>query len=262
MSAKKMDAEGAGNAALNYIKRAFSDPAAPDPAVAHLGLEEVVPCGNRRWRVTVGFTYPWHQQEQQGTNAPRIYKDVIIKDDGNAASSASSSATSSAPSGATSSAPSGGASSAPSSAGTTSSVISMTNRPIYAPKSVYKVPAQDACTVVQSAQPGCVAPAPVSWGDSLRSLYRAFVQPVQSVAGWASFVTLIAEAAYGKLTPVSAFVLFCAVVIGLFAQGRWWLQRQAPQHPIIKKCNCRPRNCRCRRLRRKRIEPEGQASPS
>ena len=238
MSVKKMDAEGAGNAALNYIKRAFPG---LKKSKLKLGLEEVVPCGEGKWRVTVGFIPPWCR----GTNSPRIYKDIIIKDDGKDPGGKD---------------PDG---KDPGGKDPDGSVISMTNRPIYAPKSVCKVPAQDACTVVQSAQPGSVAPAPVSWGDSLRSLYRAFVQPVQSVAGWASFVTLIAEAAYGKLTPVSAFVLFCAVVIGLFAQGRWWLQRQAPQHPIIKKCNCRPRKHQCCNPPSSQAECiRGQAAPS
>ena len=218
----KMDAEGAGNAALEYINRAFSN-----PKVAQLGLEEVVPCGNQQWRVTVGFTYPWHQQEQRGTSAPRIYKDIIIKDAGKGASS----------------------------------VISMTGRPLYASKSVCKVPVQDACTAGQSKQPGCAAPAPFSWGDSWRTLNRAFVGPIQSAMGWGSFIALIVEALYKNLTGLSAAVLGCAVIIGLFAEGLRQ-QRQAPQRPNSKKCSCRSRKCRCRRLRRKRIESAGQASPS
>ena len=242
----KMDAEGAGDVAFKYIIRVFPG---LKKSKFKLGLEEVVPCGEGKWRVTFGFTPPWCQ----GTNAPRIYKDVIIKDDGNATSNATrrglwrllfwrSSATSSA----------------------TSSVISMTNRPICAPKSVCEAPAQDACTVVQSAQPGYAAPVPFGWGDIWRTLRRAFVGPIQSAMGLGSFIALIIEARSHNLTQLSFFVLFgipIAVIIGLFAEGLRQ-QRQVPQRPNSKKCNCRPRNCRCRRLRRKRIESEGQASPS
>ena len=77
-----MDPKEAADAARNYITVAL-----PGLDPAQLRLEEVAKCGWRKWRVTLSFTPPWYQQAQQGTNPPRIYKDIIIKGAGKGAGS-------------------------------------------------------------------------------------------------------------------------------------------------------------------------------
>lgn len=185
-----MNAKDAAEAARKYI----TNDVFPGQKITQLGLEEVVKCGWRKWRVTLGFTPPWYQQTQQGTNDPRIYKDIVIKADGSA--------------------------------------ISMTGRSFCAPKSVCKIPAQDACTAGQSKQPGCADPAPFSLKDSLRVLLTiSFAYPI-TASGAASLIVLFVKVRSEDFTEGlgDIFILLAALAgmfIGYFAEGRRLLRGSA-----------------------------------
>ena len=180
-----MDSKGAADAAREYIINDMF----PGQKITQLGLEEVVKCGWRKWRVTLGFTPPWYQQAQQGTNEPRIYKDIVIKADGSA--------------------------------------ISMTGRSICASKSVCKISAQDVWSAEQSAQLGCAAPT--SWWDSARSVWRIIFVYASGAAGLASLITLYIKVGLGEPPSVEflmpLFAVSAGVVIGLVAEGLWWQRR-------------------------------------
>ena len=203
-----MNVKEAAAAARNYIT-------SENPGLVNvpLDLEEAVPDPARReWRVTLSFTRPGGQQGQQSVSTPRSYKEIIIND-------------------------------------TDGSPASMTDSTPCASKSC-KIPTQGACTTGQCVQPGYVAPAPMSlWSRTLsRTLFlcKAAVRPVRLTIGWGSLITLIAEAAFGDLVPISDSVLVCTAIIGLIAEGLRQ-QRQASQRPNDKECHRRPEKCRCRR---------------
>ena len=179
-----------------------------------LDLEEVVPDPARRdWRVILSFPSLGAQQGQQSASAERRYKELIISDaDG--------------------------------------SLICITDCTPCAPKSVCKIPTQGASTAGQFTQPGGTASAKFGWGDIWRTLWMAFVGPIQSGMGLGSLIVLIIEAWSHNLTPPSSIVLLIVVIaglIGLFAAGLRQ-QRQAAQRPNGKKRNRRPRMRWCRRL--------------
>lgn len=187
-----MDPKEAADAARNYITVAL-----PGLDPAQLRLEEVAKCGWRKWRVTLSFTPPWYQQAQQGTNPPRIYKDIIIKGAGKGAGS----------------------------------VISMTDCTPCAPK---------------SAQSSCVAPAPMSWWDSARTLWRAIFVYASAAAGLASLIVLYLKVGWGdssSLTPGEIVIILAALggmSIGLVAEGLWWQRRSRHRcgNKKKKRCTC------------------------
>lgn len=187
-----MNAKKAAAAARKYI---ISD-VFPGQKITQLGLEEVVKCGRRKWRVTLGFTPPWYQQTQQETNDPRIYKDIVIKADGSA--------------------------------------ISMTRRSFCAPKSVCKIPAQDACSAGQIAQLGCAAPT--SWWDSARSVWRIIFVYGSGAAGLTSLITLFIS----RDSWVLLLAALGGMFVGFFAEGIWWLRRgrQRCGNKKKKRCTC------------------------
>lgn len=166
-----------------------------------LGLEEVTLDPDRReWRVTLSFIPPWEQQGQQSANVPRSYKQIVIND-------------------------------------TSGSVISLTDRTFCAPKSC-KIP----CTAGQCAQLGCAAP--ISWWDTPRSWLRLFFVYPSAAVGWASLGMLYIKVAFGEPLSgeavISSVALFVGVVIGLFAEGIWWLRRSRQRcgNKKKKRCSC------------------------
>ena len=154
-----------------------------------LDLEEAVPDPARReWRVTLSFTRPGGQQGQQSASTSRSYKEIIIND-------------------------------------TDGAVISMPNRTPCAPKSVCKIPTQDACTAGQSKQPGSAEPPPFSLKDSLRVLLMiSFAYPI-TASGAASLIVLFVKVRSEDFPEGlgDIFILLAALAgmfIGYFAEGR------------------------------------------
>ena len=200
-----MDAKEAADAARNYVSDAL-----PGLDPAQLGLEEItLDPARREWRVILSFTPPWEQQGQQSANAPRSYKEIIVSDaDG--------------------------------------SVISMTDRASCAPKGVCKIPAQDACTACQSKQPKCESKPEVSWWDVLRTGSRIiFVYP-RSAVGLTTLIVLYIKVGlddshrWGTGETFILSALFMGIIIGLVAEGRWWLRRgcQGCGNKKKKRCTC------------------------
>lgn len=184
-----MDATDAADAARNYITIEISG-FVPN----QLALEEAAQDPTRReWRVTLTFTRPGGQQEQQSASAARSYKKIIIND-------------------------------------TDGLVISMPDPTPCPPKSVCKVPAQDACTAGRGEQSGCVAPTPMSrrgrvhsfvrslW-DLLRSLWRRCFLYASTAMALASLITLYTTGESKSWIPLGAAAL--GTTIALFAEGRW-----------------------------------------
>ena len=107
------------------------------------------------------------------------------------------------------------------------------------------------CTAGQRAQPGCVAPTPMSqrgrvrslW-DGLRSLWRVIFVYANGAAGFGSLITLYIKAGFGDPKLVESWLpLLAAVVwgtVGFFVVGRQLL-RGGPQpcgNKKKKRCTC------------------------
>ena len=172
--------------AVDAARKCLTD-ALPRLAPDQIGLEQVVPgLAKRDWRVTFSFPSLEAQQGQQSAIAKRSYKELTISDaDG--------------------------------------SLICITACTPCSPKSC-----KISCTAGQCAQPSCATPVPMSWGDSVRSWMKVlFVYPTAAV-GWASLTMLYIKLASGgphsEEVVISSAALFVGVVVGLFAEGRWWLR--------------------------------------
>ena len=122
---------------------------------------------------------------------------------------------------------------------TDGSVISMPNRTPCAPKSC-----KISCTAGQCAQPGCAAPAHMSWRDTWRTWCKIiFVYPTAAV-GWTGLIMLYIEIGLGNPSSREFWLPLLAgavgTFIGLFAEGLWW-QRGGRRCSRNKRKKRRPR---------------------